>query len=550
MKNKYFLFLSFLLLSSVSFSQESEWEWVKQLGGGHDQNSSAIELDHEENLFITGSFWNEIIFENDTLVAEGEYDAYLAKYDNNGHLLWVKQIGGENRDHGYDITIDNLGNVYLTGCIGGNGLSYFGETSVFVYGNTDIFIAKYDNNGNLQWVRSAGGNFTSSNPSSKDCGRSVCIDSENNIYLTGSFKDTAFFNNDTLYSYGGVDIFVAKYNEEGELIWVDNYGSVEADNGSVVIIDNNDNLYIEGWFEDTIEIADTVLVLQDGMDNFILKLNPNGERIWIQQIGGSSAYSYKTSLAVDTENHLYVTDYFSGSINLNDTSLIASDNIDFYLSKYDPNGSLLWAKQYFNCLNIHSNSLSIDTDNNIFITGSYRGELSYQNNVLLSPYGYDDIFVSKFDDSGDFSWIISGGGIMNELGRDITCTQEEVYLTGRFTDVVTFGEITLFPSDNNDYLHDAYIAKIIDNTVQVSQIDNHLILSVFPNPNKGCFSLRTNGLQDQVYLEISNINGQVLLEREIINNMEGINISNYPAGLYFIKIRTEDFTRTEKICKQ
>jgi len=267
-------------------------------------------------------------------------------------------------------------------------------------------------------------------------------------------------------------------------------------------------------------------------------------------MGGSSAYSYKTSLVLDAENNLYVTDYFNGTINLQDTLLIANENMDFYLSKYDPNGSLLWVKQYFNVFNIQSHSLCIDSNNNLFITGSYRGEVSYQNNVLLSPYGYDDIFVSKFDENGDFIWIISAGGTMSERGKDIICYNNNVYISGSFVDVVTFGDITIISYDNVDYLRDAYFAKIKDHTVQVNKVDNDLILSVMPNPSNGHFSLKAKGVNKQGYFEISNIRGQILLKRELNDIVERVNISNYPSGVYFISIRTENFTKTEKIIKR
>ncbi len=541
MKKKYSLFLILIIIINFSFSQEVEWEWVKQIGGLHDQSSMSIELDDQGNTYITGSFGYEIIFENDTLISQGEYDAYLAKYDSSGNLQWVNQIGGAASDNGYDIAFDNIGNVYLTGSIGGFGFAFIGDTSVYANGNTDIFLAKFNNSGDLLWVETAGGNYFSENSSNWDCGRSVSTDSENNVYITGSFIDTAYVENDTLFSYGGIDVFVAKYDENGELIWADNYGSAQTDNGSVIIIDNSDNLYIEGWFEDTISIADTVLILQDGMDNFLAKLNSDGEMIWIKTMGGSSAYIYYTSLALDNENNLYVSDYFSGTININDTAITANQNIDFYLSKYDPNGTFQWIKQYFDVVNVLCYSLSIDANKNLYLTGSFTGELSFQNNVLLYPYGYSDIFMSKFDENGDFIWIISAGGIMNEMGRDVISNHDDLYITGSFNDEVVFGNTSLISNSR-----DAYIAKIKDLTLEINQIENEIFLSVFPNPNNGNFSLQANGV-NQGYFKIRNINGQILLKRELNDIVEPINISNYPPGVYFVTIRTKNLAKTEKI---
>ena len=137
---------------------------------------------------------------------------------------------------------------------------------------------------------------------------------------------------------------------------------------------------------------------------------------------------------------------------------------------------------------------------------------------------------------------------MPDQGRDIICNDEHIYITGWFKDVAIFGDITLSSYDINDF-RDIYLAKIIDNTVQINQVDNDLILSVFPNPNNGNFSLKANGINDQVYLEISNINGQIIFVKELNDNIERVNISNYPPGVYFVTIRTENFTKTERIIK-
>jgi len=540
--------LLLLLIPVYSLAQQAEWEWVKHAGEVNDQIGKALETDDEGNVYLTGYFIHKVIFENDTLISIGGSDIYLAKYDSDGNKCWVKQAGGVNGDFGHDITIDKSGNILITGYIGGNGLVWFDDTSIYVNGNTDIFLAKYDHNGHFLWVRKAGGNYTTQAFSSWDDGRSVITDSYDNVYITGSFRDTAVFNKDTLFSFGDVDLFIAKYSANGDLIWVDNYGGKAADNGNTIIIDNNDNLYLAGWIKDTARIADTVLIPYDDMDNFIVKLNSNGERIWIKQMGGSSAYAYRTSIAVDSNNNLYVTDYFAGTVNLNDTTLIANGNIDFYLSKYDPNGKFLWARQYFDVFNIQSHALTIDENNNLYITGSFRGTLLYLNDTVLTPYGNDDIFVAKFDSEGNFVWIIGAGGVASDTGLDITWNNNNVYITGWYTGIATFGDIIL-PSYGIYNNRNIFIARIKDNTVEINQFYDDPTISIYPNPSNGIFYLKVKDLKGKANLEIFNINGYILYERRLSDGINLIDIKNYPPGLYFVRILSGDFIKTEKMLK-
>ncbi|MGM0648066.1 MAG: T9SS type A sorting domain-containing protein [Bacteroidota bacterium] len=543
--NKQFLSWIFILvLPFYAQTQQAEWAWVQQAGSNNYEYCHSLTTDTYENIYVTGNLYSEIILGPDTLVSNGGSDIYIAKYDKNSNFIWAKQIGGAHSDFSYRIKIDHSNNLIITGLIGGSGIVQIGDTSFYVHGDTDIFLAKYDNNGNFLWARTAGGNYSSYQPSSWDCGRSVDIDRNNNIFITGSFRDTAVFESDTIISYGGIDAFIAKYSQDGQLIWVDNYGSSSADNGNVVKVNNADDLFVTGWFEDTIQIADTVLVPHNNMNNFILKLTNAGDRIWIKQIAGSKAYSYNTSIIPDNSENLYVTDYFDDTLNLNDTTLIADGNIDFYISKYDRDGTFLWARQYFEVFNIQSTCLTIDHSNNLYIGGSFNGNVKYQNDTLFSTSGIADIFAAKFDGSGNLVWIIPAGGTLYDTGMDIAWNKH-VYLSGWFNQTATFGvhSITAFNA------RDGFFARIDEVPSQINLKSKSANFQIYPNPCINILKIKFNGLEKGSKLRITNLNGQVVYRKKLTDSTITIDISALRPGIYFVCHTSETNSQTQKMIK-
>jgi hypothetical protein len=133
----------------------------------------------------------------------GYPDIFVAKLDANGNWLWAKNAGESNHDHGSGIAVDNSGNSYVTGYF--RYAANFGILTLSGYGEYDIFVAKLDANGNWICADNAGGvNWDYSN--------GIAVDNSGNLYVTGYFAGTAFFDNTTLVSNGGYDLFIARHS--------------------------------------------------------------------------------------------------------------------------------------------------------------------------------------------------------------------------------------------------------------------------------------------------------------------------------------------------
>jgi hypothetical protein len=157
------------------------------------------------------------------LTAVGGMDMVLAKYDSNGNYLWAKSVGSSNDDLGGSIAIDASNNVYVTG--------YYHDTVDFnpgaatntltSQGGSDMYIAKYDINGNYLWAKSVGG-------SGDDEGYSIIIDALDNVYAIGGFHGTVDFDPNAATAYlnsaGGLDMYFAKYDINGNYLWAASVG--------------------------------------------------------------------------------------------------------------------------------------------------------------------------------------------------------------------------------------------------------------------------------------------------------------------------------------
>jgi len=220
--------------------------WVRRAGGDSDDQGNAIAVDAATNVYVTGAFSGVVTFAKTNLSGtgtNGAIDVFVAKYDSTGGFLWARKAGGSGDDQGNAITTDAAGNCYVAGQI--YGLAAFSGTNVPGNG-LDIFLSKYDSGGNVVWVRKAGGN----NAIYGDGGFGVAIDPAGNVCLSGYFSGSANFGPTNVATTGFDDIFVAKYDSSGNLLWVRKAGGSNLDIGYAMAIDSVGNLFLTGFFSD------------------------------------------------------------------------------------------------------------------------------------------------------------------------------------------------------------------------------------------------------------------------------------------------------------
>jgi hypothetical protein len=414
-------------------------------GNGFRSDGNSIITDAMGNVYVTGLFGETVTFGTTPLTSSGLTDIFVAKYNNTGILQWVRKAGGTGIDNSLSIKLDSSGNIYIAGTF--ESTATFDLTSVTSSGTSDIFLAKYDNSGTLQWVQKAGG-------ASYDYGFSLAVDGSGNIFVTGDFNGTATFGTATITSTGGDDIFIAKYNSSGVLQFVQKAGGGGYDYGSSIALDNSGNIYITGAFNGTSTFGNYSITSAGGNDIFIAKCNSTGVFQWVQKIGGTESDT-GTSLAVDGLGNVYFTGYFQGTINIGTTSITTAGSIDFLVSKYNTLGYFEWTKHN----NGQGTGITLDATGNVYVTGNFTGTTSF-GGTTLNAVGENDIFITKYNNSGLQSWVQKAGGASGDFPKSITTdAQGNVFVTGGYFGSATFGS-TIFNSTVNNY--NIFVARLKD----------------------------------------------------------------------------------------
>ena len=312
--------------------------WAKKgISPGFDYGN-AIVADDSGNVYVTGQIEFTSVFDNFSLTSYGQHDIVVAKYNAAGILQWIRKAGGLEGDIGLGIGIDSSHNVYVTGEI--EGVARFSSSITLTSsGNNDGFIAKYDVNGNVLWAKRFG------NSSSSDKGRAIAVSPSGNCYITGNFSSTVSFGSTTLTSNGGNDIFVVKYDSNGNVGWAKRAGGSNQDRGHGIAIDLEENVYVTGAFTSSARFKTTTITNSGKYSTFLAKYNSGGTFQWAKAAGSCCDSTQASGVTLDEDGNIYITGLFADKAKFSSITLQSYGLKDIFIAKYSPTGSVLWAKQ-------------------------------------------------------------------------------------------------------------------------------------------------------------------------------------------------------------
>ncbi|MEI7587006.1 SBBP repeat-containing protein [Runella sp.] len=368
------------------------------------------------------------------------------------------RAGSNGNDTGNGIATDATGNVYVIGNY--NSAIVFGSTNLSVsgtLGTNDVFIAKYNSNGDLAWVQRITGD---NNLSMNEEGKSIAVDDNGNVYVIGQVSNNAgFFNspadvrsgspNIRRQPNGSGDAFVAKYDRDGQLQWSKLYGGGGPDQGVGLAL-HSSGLYITGFFSAPSATFGSTVIPASGIegkyDIFIAKLNlTNGDALWAVSCGGFEN-DYASSIAADTDGNAYITGNFSAPADFRSfsgasTRYTANTTPDIFIAKYNTNGNLTAFHNSNSGTPAFGSSIAV-SGSSVYITGIIQGSL--YGNTSVTYRGQGDILIGKFSTGNlTLEWIRTAGGSGADAGNGIVADKSgNVYLTGLISDNCVFDNTT------------------------------------------------------------------------------------------------------------
>jgi len=534
-------FLFVLILVSQTFSIGQEWASRYNGAGNSTDWSYAIAMDPGGNIIVTGY---------STGAGTGK-DYKTIKYAPNGSVLWEATFNGpvNGGDYSNALTIDAAGNIFITGRVD------YGATG------SDIVTIKYNTAGVQQWMARYTGPGLG-----MDEGKSIHIATDGSIIVGGKTTGTT----------SALDFITIKYNPDGTEAWKSIYNGTGNNDDYVITVDvdNNNDIYAGGCS----------IGANSGLDIAVVKYNSSGVQQWVKRYNGSgNGGDALVGLKVDGAGNI---------VTAGSTDFGAAQKFNFLTMKYDPNGNLLWEKQYNGTASEVdlATAMTVDANNNIYLTGlttqvtgftpdSNYGTIKYDpngNQQWISFYngpnnsvdiarsvfvddnmnvyitgsskgvGSDDYATIKYSATGSQQWVLSynGTGNSNDYSSSVVADNSgSAYVTGR-----SFGSGTDY-----DYATIKYSNLVGVEPVGSIIPDKFSLSQNYPNPFNPSTKIKF-ALPDQqnVKLIVYDAIGKEVKSVNMGQLAAGIyeyyfNASDLTSGIYFYRIETGKYSDTKKM---
>lgn len=352
--------------------------------------------------------------------------------------------------------INNGGEIFSYGYFEGTLSSAEGKL-ISSFGGRDYYLIKFLQDGKVDWMKNFGSNLTDFTSGG------IAIDNDQNIYISGGFQGNIKYSPaDSMQSTGEFDLFIMKLDEFGNNIWARNAGSGESSQAPTSMrIDNDGNLILAGIFIDSISIyEDTILYSESSMfDFFYSKFEPiNGDLQWVKHARAlNNGFGRVEDIHSNAFSNLY-TGRFQDSIIFTDDTIVSYsiNKSDVFLINSDIEGNISWIREISGEDIEYSYSVLRDDEDNIYISGFYNSDTLFvdasnsETITIAGNNGNYDIFIAKYLSSGILDWIRTVGGKYDEKTFHMEFFDNKIYLSGFFSDTLTWGGIQLTSKGPND----------------------------------------------------------------------------------------------------
>jgi len=554
--------LAFLILFQLSFSQTPFHHYSFALGESANNDSSFDHaIDAQGNIYYIATFGaiTTTNYSVDIDPGPGVYSftgspSYarpaLIKMNSAGQILWGTKLCAGGQDCGaYAVAIDASGSAYVTGSFSGTTPTDFdpgtGTFTIMPNGTLDnLFVTKYDANGNWQWALGFGGN-------SSNRAYDIKVGALGNVYVCGSIEGTGCdfdpgAGTAVLTPAGSKSGFIAKYTSSGTYSGAFLTGGTFC-NWNDLLLDASENIYAIGNFEGAnidMDPGAGSALLSASTSNyniFVAKYNSSLQYQWAFKLGASAGNS-AGGLAFDQSGNIFTTGMFSGTMDFDPgpgNSLVTSGGNNGFISKYSPSGAFLSAITMFGVSDIVPAS---DAAGNVYVTGTYFYNVDFDPSsgsaIVTNNGGTDDIFVAKYNSSLAYQWAFGIAGSGNESGKAINVDPyKNVTICGYFDSSVMDTDPGSATNNltNTGSSWDMFFARFSQSPdIGIREITNADHFTVGPNPCDEIFDLYPDH-QDTYDVKVYNSLGGIVYAKDNLRGHSKVDLSTQTPGIYFVR---------------
>ncbi|NMH27657.1 T9SS type A sorting domain-containing protein [Flavobacterium silvaticum] len=555
---KHFYFLIFLI-TATAFSQSPQVSWVRTGGSDYSDGITALDKDQNGNIYVGGFYSNQAQFGN-TILPNGSFTLFIAKYDAAGNLLWIKPFSNDNFVYINSVAADTDGNVAIC------GYSYIdfdldpSENEFMATSDGDGFIAKYDPDGNFLW----GGTINGQNAVTND----IDFDAAGNLYATGFFRESGDLDitDSQAVITGSLDqnAFLSAYAPDGTHLW--GFGLVtDIDTTVGESLSVRDGfIALTGAFKGSSDFDPSAAEAIKASENtaaFVAKYTTDGAYVWAGILESTDPFTSISGKAVDmdADGNVYVfgnyTDPFDADPSENEVlvpGVVLYESL--FLSKYDADGNYQWVVDSSDPdRSPWARHLAVDDAGNSAISGLFDEDITFKSfsgpdEITLT--GSSDIYVALYDTDGQIKSAIAIGSDdegfkqrQNDDAGGVILTNDTLYVGGQFTTTTNFAfpdrppfEITI----SSEEYSQAFLAKYEVETLGIKDDGTASITGIYPNPAYDIVYLK--GIDTPV--ELFDITGRKLSSYPAFTTQ--IDMSGLSSGAYLLKSVSASFKILKK----
>jgi hypothetical protein len=569
-----FLFLIFLLFF-IENSYSQTYSWANKLGRDNSKSHTTvldIKVDKNENFYISGSFGDTLNINlnqgvNNIYPSKPFLETYfVAKYDKQNNLIWIKTMSGIDFYFHYTFSIDSNDNIIIAASYNDTFRLYDTNVNLKSNGKNDFVILKFNQQGSLLWHKYFGGTQNDYNQTD------IEISKQGNIYIHGVFGDSLFFpkinglQQKTYSTEGRKDIFIMKLDSNGDRVWFNQIKCYKNNSESKgLTIDNEENIILIGRFEDSIQLADNKMLKANKFKQFILKMNDSGMILWFKTIESDMDYfNWLLDVKTDYNNNIYTTFSVTGDNEVvlkNDSFIYNSIRVKqsgILLFKLNPKGDYKWVRTFFSGRKDRRESCLYVSDK-VYMVGTYVDSIliDSMNWKLKSKAG--NSFLAIIDTMGTIISFagpkiigdISGRGGVSNYSLFV---RENLIYTAGFFNVKSDFDLSRSSSvmdGSKGFLNKGFIAKYNTNIIYKDSIDiecytssveekNKLgneVLYLYPNPTIDFLNIELSSIPNFVSIKVLDVIGREITTQEFQKQKDiKVDLSVMPKGIYLFKL--------------